>query len=148
MKSSKELSNTFFKDLHAYNNTNFKTIAKADLSKEDAVVHKAFSSVVTRYFIFREKHPEITEEEFKVLYFALKLDLVAAYFSEYPDTNTDYLVAFQVELKRYIREKKRKGEYDEEDKPNVQNSSIPDIGLESNNGVQVEQQPESVSVAI
>ena len=62
----------------------FKTIENADLSVKSAVVHKAFSSVVTRYFSFREKHPEITDEEHKILYFKLKLDLIATYFSEYP----------------------------------------------------------------
>ena len=74
------------------------------MSIEDASVHKAFSSVVTRYFIFREKHPEITDEENKILYFKLKLDLVAKYFSEYPETTTDNLVAFQIELRNYSRE--------------------------------------------
>ena len=55
MLSSNQLVQLFFKDLKQYNATNFKTIAKADLSKNDATVHKAFSSVVTRYFIFKER---------------------------------------------------------------------------------------------
>lgn len=106
MRSSIELVNLFFKELKAYNSSNFKAIEKADLSIEDASVHKAFSSAVTRYFIFREKHPEITDEENKILYFRLKLDLVAKYFSEYPETSTDNLVAFQIELRNYAREHK------------------------------------------
>ena len=67
-------------------------------------MHKAFSSVVTRYFIFKEQHPEISDAENNLLYFKLKLDLVAKYFSEYPDTSTDNLVAFQIELKNYMKE--------------------------------------------
>lgn len=104
MRACNELIKLFFSDLKRYNVTNFKTIAKADLDKDDATVHKAFSSVVTRYFIFRERHPEITEAEHNMLYFKLKLDLVARYFSEYPDTSKDNLVAFQIELKNYIKD--------------------------------------------
>lgn len=115
MKTSKELTELFLRELRQYNSTNFKAILRADLSKQDAAVHKAFSSVITRYFIFREKHPEITETENKILYFKLKLDLIAKYFSEYPETTTDNLVAFQLELKSYDAEVKRR-----EAKDNVQ----------------------------
>ena len=148
MRSAKELTECFMFDLKHYNNTNFKTIAKADLSKQDATVHKAFSSVITRYFIFREKHPEVTEREFKMLYFALSLDLVASYFSEYPNTTTDYLVAFQMHLKKYMKDRRHKDEDTEENENDKNESSVSDIGLESNNTVQVEQQQESQSVAI
>lgn len=104
--TTNELINVFFGDLKKYNTSNFKTLEKADLSKDgdSPMVRKAFSSVITRYFIFREKHPEISDEENKILYFKLKLDLVAKYFSEYPETSTDNLVAFQIELKNYVRE--------------------------------------------
>lgn len=104
MKSSNELVQLFFSDLKKYNSTNFKSIANADLSVEDAAVHKAFSSVVTRFFIFKEKHPEVSETESKILYFKLKLDLVARYFSEFPDTSSDNLVAFQIELRNYLKD--------------------------------------------
>ena len=106
MRSSNELTQMFFKDLKNFNATNFKTIAKADLSVQDATVHKAFSSVVTRYFIFKERHPEISEVEHNILYFKLKLDLIARYFTDYPDTTTDNLVAFQLELRNYLKENK------------------------------------------
>lgn len=105
MLSSNELTNLFFFELRQYNSTNFKNILNADLSKKDPVVHKAFSSVVTRYFIFKEKHPEISDAEHNLLYFKLKLDLVAKYFSEYPDTTTDNLIAFQIELRNYVKER-------------------------------------------
>ena len=151
MRSSKELTDTFFSDLRTYNLTNFKTIAKADLTKRDATVHKAFSSVITRYFIFREKHPEILEDEFKLLYFVLSLDLVAQYFAEYPDTTTDNLVAFQLHLKNYVKERERKHKYDSADEGGVndeQNPSVPDIGLEPDNTMQVEQQQEPDAIAV
>lgn len=138
MRTSKELTDLFFFDLHKYNSTNFKTIAKADLTKQDATVHKAFSSVVTRYFIFKEKHPEVSEIEHRMLYFKLKLDMIASYFSEYPDTTTDNLIAFQIELKNYIKEKRSKhGNEEEEEDVDVTNSSISDIGLESDNRMSV-----------
>ena len=104
MLSSLELTSLFFKDLKSYNSTNFKTIERADLSKDDATVHKAFSSVVTRYFIFAERHPEISDSEKRILYFKLKIDMIARYFSEYPDTNLDLLKAFQLELKQYLKD--------------------------------------------
>ena len=108
MRSSQELCELFLKDLKSYNSSNYKSILKADLTKQDAAVHKAFSSVITRYFIFREKHPDITDTENKILYFKLKLDLIAKYFSEYPDTTTDNLVAFQIELRSYDSEVRRR----------------------------------------
>lgn len=135
----------FFSDLKKYNGTNFKSIAKADLTKQDAAVHKAFSSVLTRYFIFKEKHPEVTDMEQRMLYFKLKLDMIATYFSEYPETTTDNLIAFQLELKKYVKEMRSNngsgGEFTDESNPSLSN-----IELESDNTVSVEQQPELVSV--
>lgn len=100
--TSNELTSLFFKELKQFNSTNFRTIAKADISKEDAVVHKACSSVVTRYFIFREKHPEISESDLRMLYFKLRIDMIARYFSEYPAASTEDLKPFQRELKLYL----------------------------------------------
>lgn len=113
MLSSTELVHTFFHDLKQYNSTNFRTIEKADLSVADSKVHKAFSSVVTRYFIFCEKHSEISEIELRILFFKLKIDLIARYFSEYPEVNTDQLKAFQVELINYIKDTKGGNSSDE-----------------------------------
>lgn len=104
MKSSLELTNLFFHDLKDYNSTNFKTIERAELVEDNPTVHKAFSSVVTRYFIFAERHPEITDAEKRILYFKLKIDMIARYFSEYPEVNIDLLKAFQLELKQYVRD--------------------------------------------
>lgn len=103
MLSSLELVTLFFHDLKEYNSTNFKTIQKADLSQDSATVHKAFSSAVTRFFIFSERHPEISDTEKKILYFKLKIDMIAQYFSEYPDTNIDLLRAFQIELQEHVK---------------------------------------------
>lgn len=127
MRTSKELTELFLSELKKYNQTNYKSILRADLTKQDAAVHKAFSSVVTRYFIFREKHPEITETENKILYFKLKLDLIAKYFSEYPETTTDNLVAFQLELKSYDNEMQRREAttHDEYDGTAVEVSNFP-----------------------
>jgi len=99
------LSNLFFKELKTYNSTNFRTLLKADLSREDASTIKAFSSVLTRFFIFLEKHKsEVTGSAKKVLYFQLKLDLIAKYFSEYPTAGTEHFRAFQIELQRFVKE--------------------------------------------
>lgn len=111
MLSSLELTQTFFRDLKRYNSTNFRTVLKADLVDDDPAVHKAFSSVVTRYFIFCELHPEISDSEKRILYFKLKIDMIARYFSEYPDTNIDLLKAFQLELRNYVKESR--GDIDE-----------------------------------
>ena len=49
--------------------------------------------------------------------------MVAAYFSEYPDTTTDNLIAFQIELRNYI--KRSRGEDDDElDTTEVQHSEL------------------------
>ena len=104
MLSSLELTKLFFHDLKAYNSTNYRTIERADLSKDNATVHKAFSSVVTRYFIFAERHPEISDADRRILYFKLKIDMIARYFSEYPDVNLDLLRPFQIELQHYVQE--------------------------------------------
>lgn len=124
MKSSKELVNTFFSDLKKYNTTNFRTLERADLSVSDASVHKAFSAVVTRYFIFRERHPEISNAEHNILYFKLKLDLIARYFSEYPDTTPDNLIAFQLELRNYVKSCKQDGGSIDEETTQVSNISM------------------------
>lgn len=117
MKPLQEIEDLFFKDLKQYNSTNFNTLRKADLSHDDASVHKAFSSVVTRYFIFREKHSsELTEAEFNLLFFKLKIDLIGKYFSEYPGANTDSLVAFQSELNDFVDRIKRGQVTDEQTK--------------------------------
>ena len=103
--TTNELINLFFFDLKHYNNRNFKTLETADLTKDgdDPIVRKSFSSVITRYFIFREKHPEISEVDNRIIYYKLGLDKVALYFSEYPETSTDNLVGFQVELRKYVK---------------------------------------------
>ncbi len=99
-----ELTKLFFSDIKKFNSTNFRTIERAELDHDDATVHKAFSSVVTRYFIFAERHPEITSEEQRILYFKLKIDMIAEYFSKYPDVDIDLLKPFQHELKKYVRD--------------------------------------------
>ena len=111
MTSSKTLSQVFFHDLKQYNSTNFRTIQKCTLDKDDATIHKAFSSVVTRYFIFSEKHPEVTDTDKRILYFKLKIDMIARYFSNYPDVSVDELRPFQMELINYIKESR--GDNDE-----------------------------------
>lgn len=100
--SSNELSNLFFSDLKKYNLTNYKTLERADLSDSNPIVHKAFSSAITRYFIFCERHPEISEADKKLLYYMVKVDMVARYFSEYPDADIDCLRQFQDELRSSI----------------------------------------------
>ena len=103
MISKTELINLFFHDLKSYNTTNFRSIESADVSKDDPVTLKSFSSVITRYFIFCEKHSELSESEKKLLYFQLKLDMIARYFSNYPDNHYEDLQAFQSELVNYAQ---------------------------------------------
>ena len=106
MANSNKLSDLFFSELKQYNNRNFKTLVNANLETEDAIVHKACSSVVTRYFIFVEKHPEIPDSEAKMLYFQARIDMVARYFSEYPAANISDLKPFQEELRRFVERSK------------------------------------------
>ena len=102
MVDSKDIRDLFFHDLKSFNSTNFTAIRKADLCQDELSVNKAFSSVVTRYFIFTDKHPELSDSEKRALYFMLKIDLLAKYFSEYPDsTNMNVLKEFQNQLIDY-----------------------------------------------
>ena len=109
---SNDITQLFFKDLKTYNSTNFKTIEKADLTVDSATVHKAFSSVVTRYFIFCERHPEVSDVDKRILFFKLKIDMIARYFSNYPDTDNQELKAFQIELQNYVKSVKHGGKID------------------------------------
>lgn len=99
--ASNVIQNMFFRELKQYNSSNFRALHSADLSMMNPEIIKAFSSVITRYFIFCEKHPEISDVDKRVLYFKLKIDMVARFFSNYPDTDADDLVAFQTELNYY-----------------------------------------------
>ena len=77
--TTKELVACFFTDLKKYNPTNFKTMTRVDILNDptNPVMLKSYSSVITRSLIFREKHPEISNEEYNILYFMLKIDLIA-----------------------------------------------------------------------
>lgn len=129
MLSNLTLTTMFFNDLKKYNATNFRTIEKADLSKPDATVHKAFSSVITRYHIFCERHPEVSDMDKRILYFKLKIDMIGRYFSNYPDINTDELRPFQLELLNHIKETRG------EDDGTPQTTTVSDIGMEAAAGM-------------
>lgn len=99
--NSNEIVNMFFDELRKYNLTNYKTLEKADLSAPNPIIHKAFSSVITRYFIFCEKHDEIPQPRKRILYFQLKLDVLASYFVEYPEGDLASLKDFQSILREH-----------------------------------------------
>lgn len=101
MSSNIELSELFLKELKQYNTTNFKKLINCNVEDDDFQVHKAFSSVVTRFFIFAEKHPEISDVSIRILYYKLNIDLISQYFTQYPDMNPDLLKPFQLKVKDY-----------------------------------------------
>lgn len=100
------LRDMFFSELKQYNGTNFRTLRDADLSNMTPDTLKVFSSTLTRYFIFAEKHPDITEVEVRLLWFQLKLDMVARCLAKYPVGTLDDFKPFQVELQTYVAETK------------------------------------------
>lgn len=104
INNSASLAKMFFTELKQYNSTNFKTLHTIELNNQNPSVIKAFSSVITRYFIFCEKHPELSDTDKRILYFQLKIDMIARFFANYPDTNINDLVAFQTELQYFIEE--------------------------------------------
>lgn len=104
--SNSEVVKLFFGDLKTYNTTNYRTLVNADLSTITPTIYKSFSSVITRYFIFAERHPELTASELKLLYYKLKIDMIATFFTSYPDINVQMLLPFQLELHNYISEHK------------------------------------------
>ena len=110
MNSNSELVDMFFRELKQYNSTNFKSIERSDLNYEDSKVFKSCSSVVTRYFIFKERHPEIPESDMNRLYYKLRIDMIARYFSEYPAADVSDLVPFQKELIRFVHNEREKSD--------------------------------------
>ena len=51
-----------------------------------------------------------------MLYYKLKIDMIARYFSNYPNSNVDELKPFQLELQNYLELRKNKPEQVSEDK--------------------------------
>lgn len=99
------LKEMFLQELKRYNPNNFNRLIKTDLSSESPEALKCYSSAVTRYFIFAENHPEIPREDLNLLYYLLRIDLVAKYFSEYPAAKLEYLRIFQSDLSKFIEER-------------------------------------------
>lgn len=122
MASNLELVSLFFRDLKNYNSTNFRTLEHAKLDQDDATVHKAFSSVVTRYFIFCERHPEVSRVDMQILYFKLKIDMIARYFANYPAATVEELKPFQLELLDHVM--KTRGGDDNADATAIQNIQL------------------------
>ena len=52
------------------------------------------------------EHPDITEVEVRLLWFQLKLDMVARCLAKYPVGTLDDFKPFQVELQTYVAETK------------------------------------------
>lgn len=96
----------FFSELKQYNGTNFRSMKDADLQNITPSIIKTFSSAITRYFIFAEKHPEVSDSELRVLYYRLKLDMIGRFLSNYPKASIDELKPFQLELHNYLIETK------------------------------------------
>lgn len=105
MMECSALKELFLQELKRYNPNNFNRLIKTDLSSESPDALKCYSSAVTRYFIFAENHPEIAREDLNLLYYLLRIDLVAKYFSEYPASNLEYLRIFQSDLSKFIEER-------------------------------------------
>lgn len=105
---SNEISELFLSELKKYNSTNFRAFERADLSVEDPKVFKSCSSVITRFFIFSERHPEIPVQDLKIMYYQLNIDRIAKYFADYPSASYEDLVPFQAELQKFAR--MRRGE--------------------------------------
>lgn len=113
--TNSHLVDQFFADLKKYNITNFKTIEKYDI-QDDPIIYKSFSSVITRFFIFAEHHEELSLSDVRMIYYQLKIDLIANYFSTYPNTDFTGLESFQNELRAYVNRTKKGDSYG--DKPN------------------------------
>ena len=107
MASNSELIKLFFHDLKTYNSSNFRTLENADLTSQSPTVFKSCSSVVTRYFIFKERHPEFSDEDMRLLYYRLGIDQIARYFSEYPSACIEDLKPFQQQLICHVEREKR-----------------------------------------
>ncbi len=95
---SSNVRDMFFKELKEYNPTNFRAILRSDLSNPGPGIYKTFSSVVTRYFIFCEHHPEVDPVTLRILFFDVGIDTIAAYFAAYDNSDLTNLIEFQNKL--------------------------------------------------
>lgn len=122
MDSKHNISSIFFKDLKSYNKTTFRCLKNCVLDTPSPEVLKAFSSVITRYYIFCEKHPEIPEVDKRILYFKVKIDLIARFFANFPSSKLDELKPFQDDLLNYVVANSQQNDIIEDD--NEQQISI------------------------
>lgn len=105
LSSVEELSEAFFSDLKKFNKSNFKTLQRIDVEDISPTLLKSFSSVVTRFFIFAERHPELEDIDLKMLYYKLNIDRVSRYFSMFPSGDCVDLKPFQEELRYFSNNK-------------------------------------------
>lgn len=122
MSENTVLTDTFFHDLKEYNNKNFRDMCRLDINQVSPKLLKAFSSVITRYFIFLEHHSDLSLSDSRLLFFKLRIDMIGRYFSEYPDTDSDMLRPFQQLLIEYAHKEQENEETA---------AKIPDINIET-----------------
>lgn len=103
---SSNVRDMFFKELKEYNPTNFRAILRSDLSIPSPGIYKTFSSVVTRYFIFCEHHPEVDPVTLRILFFDVGIDTIASYFAEYDNSDLTNLIEFQNKLIDFCKRSK------------------------------------------
>ena len=82
-----DYSKMFMEETRHYNSTNFRKLRTClDISHPvlNQPTWKALTSLTTRYWLFIEKHPELTESDRHMLYFLLGIDRIGKLMASYP----------------------------------------------------------------
>lgn len=82
----------FLHELFKYNKNNYEQLHKStNLDELDINVYKAATSLITRYFIWVQNHPELSEDEVNQMFYILSLDEILQAISEFPQIPVDKL---------------------------------------------------------
>lgn len=80
----------FLTELFKYNKNNYMQLKRASSEEElDINVFKAATSLITRYFIWIQNHPELPESEIHSMFYVLSLDELLEGIAAFPAIPTD-----------------------------------------------------------
>jgi len=102
-----DYSKMFMEETRHYNVTNFRRLRSClEVPRPvlDQPTWKALTSLVTRYWIFAEKHPEMTASDRNMLYFLIGLDRIGKLMACHPRCDDEEFKGLAEQLLSVINE--------------------------------------------
>jgi hypothetical protein len=102
-----DYSKMFFDMTRGHNSTNWGKLVvaiKTETPSLNQPTWKALSSLVTRYWLFIEKHPDMSESDCHMLYYILGIDRIGKLISTYPRYSEEDFRSLQEQLRPIIEE--------------------------------------------